>query len=116
MVLKIEPLQKGYIFIKKMPRPIKWWNLEFGKEYFVQRNVEPYKYKIIYSGLEGRSYFGDSESAWFIDRGFYIEFDQDIFYDAEEIKEKGQKAREKMEKRSLDMILKKLVNETFEWF
>ena len=39
----------------------------------------------------------------------------DIVYDLEEIKENGQKARQDMEKRALDKILKKIVNETFEW-
>ncbi len=31
------------------------------------------------------------------------------------ISEKGKKARQQMEKRSLDMVLKRLVNEHFEW-
>jgi hypothetical protein len=39
----------------------------------------------------------------------------DILYDLEEIKENGQKARQDMEKRALDAVLKRLVNETFEW-
>jgi hypothetical protein len=39
----------------------------------------------------------------------------DTFYDLEEIRENGQKARQAMEQRSLDIILKRLVNETFEW-
>jgi hypothetical protein len=39
----------------------------------------------------------------------------DIVYDLEEIKENGQKARQDMEQRALDKILKHLVNETFEW-
>ena len=40
---------------------------------------------------------------------------KDIVYDLEEIKENGQRARQAMEKRSLDMVLKRLVNEHFEW-
>lgn len=43
---------------------------------------------------------------------FYL---TDIVYDLEEIKENGQRARQTMEKRSLDMVLKRLVNEHFEW-
>ena len=39
----------------------------------------------------------------------------DIVYDLEEIKENGKKARQNMEQRALDKILKRLVNETFEW-
>jgi len=38
-----------------------------------------------------------------------------IVYDLEEIIKKGKKARQAMEQRALDKILKKLVNENFEW-
>lgn len=37
------------------------------------------------------------------------------FHDIEQVKENGQKAIQNMEKRALDMILKRLVNEQFEW-
>ena len=39
----------------------------------------------------------------------------DDFYDLEDIREKGRKAKQAMEQRSLDIILKKIVNENFEW-
>jgi hypothetical protein len=39
----------------------------------------------------------------------------DTFYDLEEIRENGKKARQCMEQRTLDIILKRLVNEHFEW-
>jgi hypothetical protein len=39
----------------------------------------------------------------------------DIFYDVEKVKENRKKAIQNMEKRSLDMVLKRLVNEQFEW-
>ena len=38
-----------------------------------------------------------------------------IFHDWEEIREKSKRARQQMEQRSLNMILKKLVNEEFQW-
>jgi hypothetical protein len=38
-----------------------------------------------------------------------------IVYDLEEIKENGQLARQAMEKRSLDIVLKRLVNDDFTW-
>lgn len=45
---------------------------------------------------------------------------EDKFYDASkyinEIKKKANHAREKMESRALDKILKGIVNETFNWF
>ena len=101
--------------------PIKFWNLEPGKEYFVQRNDELYKSKskLIFSSLHGPRHFhdfGTSESVWFIHRGFNIEFDRDdTFYDAEEIRMNAQKARQQMEIRALNKTLKQIVNETFEW-
>jgi hypothetical protein len=74
---------------------------------------------LIFSSLHGPRHFhdfGSSESAWFIKRGYHIEFERDNeFYDAEEIKETAQKARNQMESRALNKILKQLVNETFEW-
>ena len=39
----------------------------------------------------------------------------DIVYDLEEIRENGKKARQTMEQRALDKILKRIVNENFEW-
>ena len=39
----------------------------------------------------------------------------DIVYDIEDIKEKGKKARQAMEQRSLHIVLKRIVNENFEW-
>ena len=40
---------------------------------------------------------------------------RDHFYDLEEIKEKSRMAKQAMEKRALDKILKNIVNENFEW-
>lgn len=37
------------------------------------------------------------------------------FYDIEEIRKKAKMARQSMEQRSLDIVLKKVVNETFQW-
>jgi hypothetical protein len=39
----------------------------------------------------------------------------DIVYDLEEIMENGKKARQTMEQRALNTILKRIVNENFEW-
>ena len=38
-----------------------------------------------------------------------------LFYDVEKVKDNREKAIQNMEKRALDLILKKLVNEHFEW-
>ena len=40
----------------------------------------------------------------------------DNVYDLDKIKENAKKAKEQMEKRALDIILKGLVNEHFQWF
>lgn len=46
----------------------------------------------------------------------YVDFyPNDIVYDLEEIIENGKKARQNMEQRALDTILKRIVNENFEW-
>lgn len=37
------------------------------------------------------------------------------FYDIEEIKKKAKNARQSMEQRALDIVLKKVVNENFQW-
>ena len=44
-----------------------------------------------------------------------ITFQCDIYYDIEEIRENARKSRESMEQRSLHLILKRLINEEFEW-
>ena len=43
-------------------------------------------------------------------------FDIDTkFYDLEQIKENGKKARQSMEQRTLNILLKRIVNEDFQW-
>jgi len=45
--------------------------------------------------------------------GFSYEYD--IYYDIEEIRDNARKAVQSMEQRSLDLILKRLINEEFKW-
>jgi len=42
-------------------------------------------------------------------------YETDIFYDIEEIRDNARKAIQSFEKRSLNLILKRLINEEFEW-
>ena len=42
-------------------------------------------------------------------------YESDIFYDIEEIRDNAQKAIQSFEQRSLDLILRRLINEEFEW-
>ena len=106
----------------KRTRSIKYWNLDRGKEYFIQTNDKlQHKFdKMIFYNFDSPGYFdemGDSHrSLWFVRKGMQYEFYiDDNFYDAEEIRENAQKAREKMEKRALNIILKRIVNEEFQW-
>ena len=47
---------------------------------------------------------------------YYRSFrDTDTYYDPEKIRENAQQARQQMEQRSLNMILKRLVNDEFQW-
>jgi hypothetical protein len=42
-------------------------------------------------------------------------FESDIYYDVVDIKHNANQARKNMEQRALDKILKRLVNEEFQW-
>jgi hypothetical protein len=46
---------------------------------------------------------------------YYSFYEEDCYYDPEKIKENAQLAKQSMEQRALGMILKRLVNEHFEW-
>ena len=45
----------------------------------------------------------------------YLFYENDSYYEPEQIKSNAQRATEQMEQRSLNMILKRLINEHFEW-
>ena len=89
-----------------------------GKEYYIQS----YDTHIYFKGM----IFDDYQRA--IDRDVininmnftretyrHLFFEEDYYYDPEKIRENAQIAKQTMEQRALDMILKKLVNEHFEW-
>ena len=97
---------------------ISYTQLVPGKEYYIQT----YDTLILFKGM----IFNDYQRAIDTDvininmnftRATYrhLFFEEDYYYDAEIIREKAQQAREKMEQRALNMILKRLVNEHFEW-
>lgn len=72
--------------------------------YYILDNVTNYHYsfwsrKKPSEKLKGTAYFNPT----------------DTFYDLEEIRENGKRARQTMEQRALDKILKQVVNENFEW-
>ena len=89
-----------------------------GKEYYIQS----YDTHIYFTGM----IFNDYQRAIDINnininmnftRATYrhLFFEEDYYYDPEKIRGNAQQAREKMEQRSLNIILKKLVNENFDW-
>ena len=42
--------------------------------------------------------------------------ERELYYEVDKVKENAAKARQTMEKRALDMILKRILNEDFSWF
>ena len=114
-ICKIEFLHNIY-FYSNMYQYTPFDELESGREYYIltyngKKNKGIfYEYK--YSYMSG---YKDT-NAWFQIKtllDFYT--DDDEFYDVKEIRENSQKAIQQMEQRSLNMILKRLVNEEFEW-
>ena len=97
---------------------ISYRDLVPGKEYYIQT----YDTHLYFKGM----IFNDYQRAIDIDvininmnftRATYrhLFFEEDYYYDPEKIRENAQIAKQSMEQRSLDIILKKLVNEHFEW-
>jgi hypothetical protein len=85
------------------------YRLKKGKQYIIIDEDTRRKYKgifIVMTCLMVVMKDGDKQLQFMYD---------DYFYDVEDIREKGRKARETMEQRALDKLLKKIVNENFEW-
>jgi hypothetical protein len=89
-----------------------------GKEYYIQA----YDTHIYFKGM----IFDDYQRA--IDRDIininmnftretyrHLFYEEDYYYDPEKIRENAKNARQQMECRSINIILKQLVNEDFEW-
>uniref|UniRef100_A0A6C0D1U5 Uncharacterized protein n=1 Tax=viral metagenome TaxID=1070528 RepID=A0A6C0D1U5_9ZZZZ len=90
--------------------------LESGREYYILRpNGKKYNgtfdvYR--YSRMSGDMY----AFAWFRNNSLsYYYTPDDEFYDVEYIRENAQRAIQDMEQRSLNMVLKRIVNEEFKW-
>ena len=93
-----------------------------GKEYYIQA----YDTHLYFKGM----IFNDYQTAIIdMDPGYHkttnmnftratyrhLFYEEDYYYDPEIIRVNAQHARQQMEERSLNMILKRLVNEHFEW-
>ena len=100
---------------------ISYRDLVPGKEYYIQA----YDTHLYFKGM----IFNDYQTAINMDLGFrkcvnmnftrathrHLFFEEDYYYDPEKIRENSQQARKQMEQRALDMILKRLINEYFQW-
>ena len=111
-------------------------NLIAGKQYIIYRPNDD-KFKTFWKGTfrgEYQRYFENAPNLIFVDciqtdislsNYGLMNLDQwknradfcktDIFHDVEKVKENSKMATQIMEKRALDIILKRLVNEQFEW-
>jgi len=109
--------------------PLMWHELSTGREYIISHHNKLYKGTF----LKRESYTGsrfippeDSRRGWYhqvttwytifsingINKFF---FEEDLYYDLNKIRDNANKARNQMESRALDKILKSLVNENFQW-
>ena len=91
--------------------------LESGREYYILTSNGK-KYKGIFDDYKYSFMSGDRDVyAWFYNEtlGLYYYTDDDEFYDVEYIRDNAKRAIQSMENRTLNMILKRLVNEEFQW-
>jgi hypothetical protein len=114
---------------------LKWDELSSGREYIIKHDTNIHKKKI-YKGtfiethqsrgsrlipIEKRRYGEKYETviSWYnlfsINGDTKFFFESDIYYDLEKIREKAKNAKQQMELRALDIILKRIVNEEFKW-
>lgn len=94
--------------------------LETGREYYILscNGYECKKYKGIFDVYRYSRMSGDRYAfAWFYNNSLSCSYTgDDEFYDVEKIRVNAQKAIQTMEQRSLNMILKRIVNEEFQWY
>ena len=94
-----------------MSKTINPQQLKYGKNYMIKHDVSGKIYR-------GTFAFMTSTTVIMKDGDKKIQFMHwDHFYDldVDNIREKSRNAKEVMEKRALNTILKKIVNENFEW-
>ena len=94
-------------------------DLDCGKEYYIKshdgkyfKGMKFHDYQLFKSGLP---LFHGVNMIFERSTTFYLFHKEDYYYDAEKIRENAQKAKQSMEQRALNMILKKVVNEEFQW-
>jgi hypothetical protein len=102
---------------------ISFRKLQVGKEYYIKQHDTDIQFKYVFDEYR-TSYNGeyndalDDEDIFMIfrrDTHRYVFYDDDYYYEPEQMKINAQRAIEQMEQRALNKILKKVVNEDFEW-
>lgn len=84
------------------------------KTFFSNEHCLYYSFTNIKMKTISDSKFGDPKYS-IIEYSDYLFTDADIFYDIQQIRDNKIKAIQCMEQRTLDIILKRLVNENFKW-
>lgn len=114
--------------------PIKWHELKGGNEYIISHNINIHD-KTIYKGifierqetrgvrriLNERGYeMYEKVISWYslfsINGHKKYFFESDTYYDLKQITDNAKRAKENMELRALNKILKCIVNEEFQWY
>jgi hypothetical protein len=95
-----------------------------GKQYYIHSRCEERKDKKYIGEFSHNVDFGTSYYLTFINvKSINEKFSacclafcpRDTYYDVEKVRENSQKAIQTMEQRTLNMILKRLVNDEFQW-
>jgi|UniRef100_A0A6C0D3L9 hypothetical protein len=99
---------------------ISFRKLQVGKEYYIKKHDTDRKFKFVFDEYRTGEYNDllKDEDLFMIfrrDTHRYAFYANDYYYDPEKIKRNAQRAIEQMEHRSMNMVLKRLVNEEFEW-
>jgi hypothetical protein len=122
-ILNGNKIENKIIFLLKLP--MDELCLKFNKKYLVETRNKNYYigvYKEFVKDAQGyiMYYILDDVTQYIKSKPKKLKSDaffssSDRFYDLEEIREKGKKAILAMEQRALNKILKRIVNENFEW-
>lgn len=95
-----------------------------GKQYYIHSHCKERKDKKYIGEFSHNVDFGTSNYLTFMNvksitenvSAYYLSFcARDIYYDVEKVRKNAQRAIQTMEQRTLNMILKRLVNEEFYW-
>lgn len=107
-----------------MDNKVRYTLLVKGKQYYIHSHCKERKDKKYIGEFSHNVHFGTSDYLTFMNvksisenvSAYYLSFcPRDTYYDVEKVRKNAQRAIQTMEQRSLNMILKRLVNEEFQW-